>query len=68
MLGELDRGVQLLNADIAAKEERARIFDRSDSAYPMLARMLATRRDNLRVRLIMFPGLIMLWRACVRAA
>jgi hypothetical protein len=23
---------------------------------------------TLRVRLIMFPGLIMLWRACVRAA
>ena len=48
MIGELDRGVQLLNADIAAEEERARIFDRSDSAYPILARMLATRRDNLK--------------------
>jgi hypothetical protein len=24
--------------------------------------------EGLRVRLIMFPGLIMLWRACVRAA
>ena len=48
MLGELDRGVQLLNADIFAEELRVRIFDRSDTAYPVLARMLATRRDNLK--------------------
>jgi phage shock protein A len=24
------------------------IFDRSDAAYPILARMLATRRDNIK--------------------
>jgi hypothetical protein len=47
MIGELDRSVQLLNADIVADEERARVFDRSDSAYPILARSLAARRDNL---------------------
>ena len=38
MIGELDRSVQLLNADIAIEEERAGIFDRSDPAYPILAR------------------------------
>jgi hypothetical protein len=48
MIGELDRGIQLLNADIVAEELRVRIFNRSDAAYPILARMLATRRDNLR--------------------
>jgi hypothetical protein len=47
MIGELDRSVQLLDADIAIEEERARIFDRSDAAYPILARSLAARRDNL---------------------
>jgi phage shock protein A len=47
MIGDLDRSVQLLNADIAAEEERTRISDRSDIAYPILARMLAIRRDNL---------------------
>jgi hypothetical protein len=34
--------------DIATEEERARISDRSNSAYPILARTLAARRDNLR--------------------
>ena len=48
MIGELDRGIQLLNADIVAEELRVRIFNRSDAAYPILARMLGTRRDNLR--------------------
>ena len=47
MIVDLDRFVQLLNCDIATEEERARISDRSDAAYPILARMLAARRDNL---------------------
>ena len=47
MIGELDRSVELLNADIAAEENRVWIFDRSDAAYPILARGLAARRDNL---------------------
>ena len=45
---DLDRIVQLLNCDIATEEEHARISDRSDAAYPILARTLAARRDNLR--------------------
>jgi hypothetical protein len=47
MIGELDRSVQLLNADIAIEENRVWIFDRSDAAYPILARSLGARRDNL---------------------
>jgi hypothetical protein len=47
MIDELDRSVQLLNADIAIEENRVWIFDRSDAAYPILARSLAARRDNL---------------------
>jgi hypothetical protein len=47
MIGDLDRSVQLLNADIAVEENRVWIFDRSDAAYPILARSLAARRDNL---------------------
>jgi hypothetical protein len=31
-----DRGVQLLNCDIVIEEERARMSDRSDAAYPTL--------------------------------
>jgi hypothetical protein len=47
MVGELDCSIQLLNADIVAEELRVTIFDRSDAAYPILARRLAARRDNL---------------------
>jgi hypothetical protein len=48
MISDLDRCVRLLDCDIAAEEEHARISDRSDAAYPILARTLEARRDNLR--------------------
>ena len=48
MIGDLDRSVQLLNCDIATEENRTGISDHSDIAYPILAWMLAARRDNLR--------------------
>jgi septation ring formation regulator EzrA len=48
MIVDLDRTVQLLDCDITTEEERTRISNRSDAAYPILARMLAARRDNLR--------------------
>jgi hypothetical protein len=47
MIGELDRSVQMLDADIAAEEERIGKSDRSDPAYPILAMSLEVRRDNL---------------------
>jgi hypothetical protein len=48
LIADLDRVVQIVNCDIAAEEEQARVSDRSDAAYPMLARTLSARRDNLR--------------------
>jgi hypothetical protein len=48
MISDLDRLVRILDCDIATEEERDRVFDRSDAAYPALARTLAARRDNLR--------------------
>ena len=48
MISDLDRLIRILDCDIAAEEERARVSDRSDAAYPILARVLAARRDNLR--------------------
>jgi hypothetical protein len=47
LIADLDRIVRFLNNDIAAEEERARVFDLSCAKYPVLARMLAERRDNL---------------------
>jgi hypothetical protein len=49
MLGDFDRTRQLLDGDIAAEEERARISDRSDAKYPILARTLIERRDNIKM-------------------
>jgi hypothetical protein len=47
-IGDLDRRAQLLDHDIAAEEERARVINPLDAAYPVLARTLAARRDNLK--------------------
>ena len=54
LISDLDRIVQILNCDIATEEERARISDRSDVTYPLLARTLAARRDNLRDTIAVF--------------
>src|SRR5229473_6754711 len=47
LIADLDRIVQILNGDIAAEEEQAGIFDLFHPEYPMLARAIAARRDNL---------------------
>jgi hypothetical protein len=49
MLADLVRTVQLLESDIEAEEERAGVSDRSDARYPMLARSLIERRDNIKM-------------------
>ena len=49
MLADLVRTVQLIESEIAAEEERTRVCDRSDVKYPILARSLIERRDNLRM-------------------
>jgi hypothetical protein len=49
MMYDLRRIVEILDCDVAAEEERARVFDKSDPLYPILARTLAARRDNLKL-------------------
>jgi hypothetical protein len=48
LISDIDRHVRILDCDIAAEEKRARVFDPFNAAYPILARTLAARRDNLR--------------------
>jgi hypothetical protein len=48
LIADIDRIVQILNSDIASEEEQAGIFDCSRPEYPVLARALAARRDNLK--------------------
>jgi hypothetical protein len=47
LISDLYRIALVLNCDIATEEAHEGVFDRSDVTYPLLARMLAARRDNL---------------------
>lgn len=49
ILADLARTIQLIESDIAVEEARARVSDRSDVKYPILARTLIERRDNLKM-------------------
>ena len=48
LISDLDRIVRILDGDIAVEEDRAGVSDRFNAAYPVLARMMIARRDNLR--------------------
>jgi methyl coenzyme M reductase beta subunit len=48
IIDDLERTVQILHADIQTEEERARVFDRANPLYPILARTLLVRLENLR--------------------
>jgi hypothetical protein len=47
LVANLDRTVAILSADIKAEVERVRVRDLADPAYPILARSLRARRQNL---------------------
>ena len=47
LIADLRRVVALIDADIKAEEKRAHAFDHSSPTYPVLARQLRARRDNL---------------------
>jgi hypothetical protein len=47
LISDLRGRVQLLDSDIQDEEKRTGIFNVSNSAYPILARSLRTRRANL---------------------
>jgi hypothetical protein len=49
MIADMRRVVEVLNCDLVTEEQRMRIKDRADARYPILARQLAARRDNLKV-------------------
>jgi hypothetical protein len=47
MIADLNRAVKIFDFDLAAEEERSQIHDPMNAEYPMLARTIAARRDNL---------------------
>ena len=48
LIADLERIVQIIDSDIASQEEQAPVSDRSQADYPIVAKTLAARRDNLR--------------------
>jgi hypothetical protein len=47
LISDLRRSMNILTADIEHEEERAGVRDLQDPAYPVLARTLMARRDNI---------------------
>jgi hypothetical protein len=47
LVADLHLRIQVLGTDIHDEEQRANIFDVANVAYPILARNLRVRRDNL---------------------
>ncbi len=48
MIRDLNTSAARLQADAVAEETRVGISDPRDTAYPMLARVLTVRRENLK--------------------
>jgi hypothetical protein len=58
LIGSLSRSVALLTVDIEHEETRVGVRDLSDPAYPVLARSLRTRRDNIRTTIGALEALV----------
>ena len=58
LIEKLTRSIATLSIDIEHEEERAQVRDVLDPAYPILARSLAARRDNLRATVVALEALV----------
>ena len=53
LIGDLSRTEHILTADIEHEEARAGVHDLSDPTYPVLARSLRARRENIGATIAM---------------
>jgi hypothetical protein len=58
LIGSLSRSVALLTVDIEHEEARAGVRDLSDPTYPVLARSLRARKDNIRATMASLEALV----------
>jgi len=58
LIADLTRTAAFLAADIEHEETRAGVRDLADPAYPVLARSLRTRRENIRTTVAALEELI----------
>jgi hypothetical protein len=57
LIGDLSRSVDILSADIEHEEARAGVRDVSDPTYPVLARSLRARRENIGATIALLESL-----------
>ena len=57
LIGNLSRSLYLLTVDIEHEEARVGVCDPSDPTYPVLARSLRARRDNIMATVAMLENL-----------
>ena len=57
LIESLLRSVELLTIDIEHEETRAGVRDLSDPTYPVLARSLRARKDNIRATMASLEAL-----------
>jgi hypothetical protein len=58
LISNLSRTMDLLTADIEREEARVGVHDVSDPTYPVLARSLWERRENIRVTIASLEALV----------
>jgi hypothetical protein len=58
LIGNLSRTVEILTADIEHEETRAGVRDLADPAYPVLARSLRKRRENIGATIASLEALV----------
>jgi len=58
LIADLTRTSAILTADIEHEEERAGVRDLADPAYPVLARTLRVRRQNLMATIASLEAVI----------
>jgi hypothetical protein len=58
LIGHLSLSLEILTAEFEHEQTRVGVRDLSDPAYPVLARSLRTRRENIRGTIAMLEALI----------
>jgi hypothetical protein len=58
LIGNLSRSVEMLTVDIEHEETQAGVRDLADPAYPVLARSLRVRRENIGATVATLEALV----------
>jgi hypothetical protein len=58
LIGDLSRKADVLTADIEHEETRSGVRDLADPAYPVLARSLRKRRENIGATIASLEALV----------